>query len=354
MPVTLACPRCGARPVPGRWAWRCDACGSPLELEGAFDVDAGPSLGEPETPLVRVELGSRQVVAKLEGALPTGSFKDRGSRAVVAALLAHGARHALIDSSGNAGASLAAYCARAGIACDVFVPAAASQAKLVQVEAYRARIVRVLGTRQDVTDAAVAAAAESGAAYASHAWAPWFLAGTATFAREVVAQLGRAPDAVVLPVGAGTLLLGIVRGFDALRREGAVDRVPPLYGVQSAACAPLVVAFEQGRDDVEAAVPGNTAAEGIKIARPPRSPQILAAVRASGGALVAVDDEALWAAFRRLARAGVLVEPTSAVAFAAAESLPLDPEKTVVVAATATGLKAAEAIRAELGRAASS
>jgi threonine synthase len=280
--------------------------------------------------------------------MPTGSFKDRGSRAVVAALREHGMQRAVIDSSGNAGASLAAYCARAQIACDVYVPAASSLSKLVQIEAHGARIKLVSGTRRDVTEAAVAAARSSDVAYASHAWSPWFIAGTASFAFELHRQLGRAPDAVVVPVGAGTLLLGIARGFAALHREGRIEHVPRLYGVQSAACAPLARAFELGLADAAEITPVKSVAEGIRIAHPPRSPQVLEAVRSSGGAIVAVNDSELWAAFDLLAATGLLVEPTSAVPFAAVDELEMEDAETVVVPVTATGLKAADVIRTRL------
>jgi threonine synthase len=205
------------------------------------------------------------------------------------------------------------------------------------MRAFGAQIHPVPGTRQEVADAALAAA--SSAAYAAHSWTPWFILGTASFAYELHAQLGRAPDAIVLPVGAGTLLLGIACGFSALARQGVVDHVPRLYGVQSTACAPLASAFELGLVNPAEISVGDTDAEGIKIARPPRGAQILAAVRASGGAIIAVDDAELWAAFERLASGGVLVEPTSAVAFAGVGRLLLGSSETVVVPVTGTGLK---------------
>jgi threonine synthase len=305
------------------------------------------SLGEPETPVVEAVFDELPVLVKLEGALPTGSFKDRGSRVVATALRDSGVDRAVIDSSGNAGASLAAYCARAGVQCDVYAPSSASPAKLAQIEAYGARTIRVPGTREDVAVAAREASEES--AYAAHAWTPWFLLGTAAFAREAFGQLGAMPDAVVVPVGAGTLLLGIARGFQALERGGA--KRPRLYGVQSTACAPLVAGFETDAVEPPDIVAGNTAAEGIKISHPPRGRQILAAVRVSGGGFVAVDDDELWDAFRRLGRMGFFVEPTSAAAFAALAKLPLDASETILVPATATGLKAVDPILDALARA---
>ncbi|WP_170316959.1 threonine synthase [Acrocarpospora corrugata] len=301
-------------------------------------MDTPISLGEPTTPLLRQTWHGLDVGFKLEGALPTGSFKDRGVAVLASWLVQHGARAAVIDSSGNAGASLAAYCARAGLACHVFAPQSASPGKLRQIAAYGAELHSIAGSRQDVSDAALAHALATGDVYASHAWNPLFLAGTQTFAYEAWEQLGgTAPDAVVLPVGAGTLLLGIIRGYAALHTAGLIDRIPRVYGIQSTACAPLVT------DTTEPApvTVGDTAAEGIRIARPPRGRSILSSVRDTGGQIIAVDDEALWRAHDELRLSGIYVEPTSAIAVAGLASLTnqLTPGTTVLVPITATGLK---------------
>ena len=362
LPGELRCGTCGER-ADRPLAWRCEACGSPLEIDlpradagTLIDPDATGvwryrgwlpqvepvSLGEPTTALVALPAAS----AKLEGEQPTGSFKDRGSAVLVAWLRARGARALVADSSGNAGASIAAYAARAGLAASVFVPADASPAKLLQVRAAGARLVAVPGPRAAAGEAAVAAVEArpgSGVAYASHLWQPAFLAGTATFAYEVWEGLGRrAPDAVVAPLGGGTLLLGTALGFDRLRSAGLIDRVPRLVGVQSAACRPLAEAFERGADDVEAAQPGQTIAEGIRIARPPRSRQILRAIRASGGTIVTVSDDEIRASLRTLLAGGLFVEPTAAAAHAGASKIA--PRGTTVLALTGHGLKAAAAI----------
>jgi threonine synthase len=346
MSPQLVCADCATPADSSRWMWRCDSCGGPLEFAEEPELTEIVSLGEPETPILELDFAGIRVSAKLEGALPTGSFKDRGSRFVVTALRQAGVDRAVIDSSGNAGASLAAYCARAGIRCDVYAPSGASRAKLAQMECFGAEIKEISGSREDVATAAQAAAKSS--AYAAHGWSPWFLLGTASFASELRRQLGRAPDAVVMPVGAGTLLLGIARGFQKLKSSEA--RRPRLYGVQSAACSPLVDAFRAGEDDVHPVTVRPTAAEGIKIARPPRGRQILAAVRGSGGELVTVTDEELWAALHELSANGIFVEPTSAVAFAALKQLPLDSLQSVVVPVTATGLKAVDTIVGAMGR----
>ena len=364
----LRCPSCGVEPE-GLAPWRCPVCGSPLDIDlppadpstllgGAGDglwryrgwlpaVDP-VQLGEPRTALVELaDGGDRRVLAKLEGGLPTGSFKDRGTALTVSWLRSRGVRALVVDSSGNAGASFAAYAARAGLGLRVFVPADASPAKLAQVRAHGARLVAVPGSRAAAGDAARAAVESggTGVAYASHLWHASFLSGTATFAYEVFEQLGnRAPDAVIVPLGGGTLLLGIHLGFERLREAGLIPTIPRLIGVQSDACAPLARAFRAGVPDAEAVEPGGTIAEGIRIALPPRSRQILAAVRATGGEILEVTDDEIRTSLRGLLAQGLFVEPTSAAAHAGLVRLPPSGHATMVLGLTAHGLKAAAAI----------
>ena len=367
----LTCGSCGTAAGDGL-AWRCARCGDPLELpEDAIDctaeVPAGAqgvwryaawlpavdevSLGEPTTPLVTIPFGGVDTTFKLEAALPTGSFKDRAAAFLVGWLSAAGVRHVAEDSSGNAGAALAAYCARAGIRCDIYVPATASPAKLTQIAAYGARVVPVEGPRQAAADAAAAAVA-TGVVYATHLWNPYCLAGTATWAFEVVEQLAGPPDAVVFPLGAGTLLLGAARAFARLHRAGRIDRVPRIYGVQTEACAPIAEAFAARALDPASVQPGTSAAEGIMLVRPPRGREILRRVRESGGAVVTVTDDELWASLALAARHGIYMEPTSAVAPAALGLLrrsgAIAAGERVVVAVTGSGLKAGDRIRAAL------
>jgi threonine synthase len=362
----MHCGSCGVLAT-GRTAWRCPACGSPLEIDlppvdaatfatGSADgmwryrgwlPEADPvTIGEPRTALVDVAGMEGRVVAKLEGGLPTGSFKDRGGAVTVSYLRAGGIREIVVDSSGNAAASFAAYAARAGLHARLFVPADASPAKLAQARAHGAAITLVPGPRSAAGEAARAAVEASGpdVTYASHLWQAAFLAGTATFAYEVYEQLGgRAPDTLVAPLGGGTLLLGAHLGFGRLRDAGLIERIPRLVGVQSSACAPLARAFREGMDDAIEVDPGTTIAEGIRIARPPRSRQILTAIRQSGGDIVEVTDAEIRDALRGLLGQGLFVEPTSAAASAGLARL--GPGDGIVVAAlTAHGLKAAGSI----------
>ncbi len=195
-------------------------------------------LGEGGTPLIHVELYGRSVFLKCEHLNPTGSFKDRGTAVLVSALAAQGVSKAIEDSSGNAGASFAAYAARVGIEATIYVPETASGPKQAQIKAHGAHVIRIPGPRSAVSEA-VQREADRGAVYASHAYLPHGIAGMATIAYELVEQLGRAPAAVVTPVGQGTLFLGLHRGFIALRDAGLIEAMPRLIGVQALSCAPI-------------------------------------------------------------------------------------------------------------------
>jgi threonine synthase len=305
----------------------------------------GLSMGEGMTPLIAIP-GHPAAAVKVDYLMPTGSFKDRG--AVLLAALARdlAVTRIVADSSGNAGTAIAAYAARAGIACEVYVPAATSPGKVAQLRFYGATVHRVEGSREDTADAAIGAASRPGVFYASHAWHPLFLHGTKTYVFEVWEQLGgRLPEALALPAGNGTLMLGCYLGCRDLLAQRLIDRLPAITAVQAEGCAPLAEAFARGLTGPVPVTSSATIAEGIAIARPPRGEQILSAVKDSGGAVVTVSDDQIRAAQADLARSGLYVEPTSAVCWAAFRAglipaLPAPgPEPRVVVPLCGTGLK---------------
>jgi threonine synthase len=302
------------------------------------------TLGEGGTALLNVEWEGRPVLFKMESMCPTGSFKDRGASALVTALQGTGIRRVVEDSSGNAGASLAAYAARAGIECEICVPNTITGPKLAQMDFYGAEVIEIKGRREYAALAAWAASAH-GALYASHVFNPFFLAGIETLAYELWEQLGRcAPSAVVLPVGNGTLLLGVHQGFERLQSAGLIERQPRLIAVQAEACPPIYQAFHDGRDKVEQASIAPTAASGIAIGKPVRGTQILSTIRVSGGTVLTVGEQEIKDTRHELARQGFYVEDSSAVAVAALAQLPIeeagtgDPDQMVVLL-TGHGLK---------------
>jgi threonine synthase len=321
----LVCGSCGREFDVADLAWRC-TCGGLLDVSGHWrsaddavlpvPVDEAITLGEGNTPIIPSQTLNAQL--KLEFLSPTLSFKDRGA-VVLASLAAHlGVGKAVVDSSGNAGTAAAAYFARAGIDCEVLVPASTSPEKLAQIRAHGAALTLVPGSRADTAAAAAQVAERPGVFYASHVYHPYFVHGVKTYGYEIWRQSGGSlPSAVLVPVGNGTLLLGCYLAFSELVAAGLADRMPALLGVQAAGCAPLATAW-QG-DDHTAYAAGPTVAEGIAITAPPRAEQILAAVRASGGTIVAVDDGAIVDGRRALAeREGLFVEPTASVCYAAA------------------------------------
>jgi threonine synthase len=355
--------------------WRC-TCGAPLEFaaqplpDGPPDVDAREglwafheflpvgrevTLGEGFTPLVESDEWDCQF--KLEYVFPTGSFKDRGATTTLSRAAELGVERVVEDSSGNAGAAIATYAARAGIDASIYVPASVKASKLRAIEQAGAEVVRVEGARQAVTDACIEAVEraarraaerttgdEPGVAregwYASHAWNPAFFAGTATVAYEIAAQRDwSVPDAVVTPLGHGTLFLGAYRGFRALLEAGWTDAMPRLLGVQAAGYAPIVEEVH----GAEAASGDNAAADGIQIREPARRDQILEAIEETDGDAIALERPAVEDVLDRLHRGGFYTEPTCAVAPAALETYRdrgvLDADADVVVPLTGSGLK---------------
>jgi threonine synthase len=363
--VQFICANCGERYEAGPTVWRCAKCGGSLDVADrpVFDranirladhsvwryramiptMPGAPivSLGEGMTPLVEADFAGKRIHFKLEYIAPTGSFKDRGTTVLVTNLKAWGVTRAADDSSGNAGASFAAYCGRAGIAAEIFTPAYASPAKLSQIEIFGAHLNKIEGAREKATEA-VEAATQTGMVYGTHAWSPFTLEGTKTIAYELWEQLrgdGKpgVPDVYVSPIGQGSLFLGAYRGFKDLLAAKAIGKMPRMIGVQSAGCPPIAEALKQGLDHAAPIQKQQSVAEGIALSHPIRDAEILRAIRETGGEAIAVADEETLAARRTLAQIGLYVEPTSAVVGAALQKLEL--EGTVVVALTGSGLK---------------
>jgi threonine synthase len=311
------------------------------------DERSAITLGEGWTPLLLREWNGMPVQTKLEFMMPTGSFKDRGMTVLVSYLKSRGIDHVLEDSSGNAGASLSAYAAAAGMRCRILVPETASYPKIAQIAACGADVVTIKGSRQDVADAAMRMSREI--FYASHNWQPFFIEGTKTLAYELWEQLGfRAPDNVVVPLGYGSNISGCERGFAELKRNTEIARMPRLFGVQASNCAPYYEAYNAGSEQLIATSISPTIAEGIASSRPTRVREVLSAVRDSNGSIVAVSEEEIVTALAALARMGLYVEPTSAAAAAGLTQLTnsgiITREQTTVLVLTGSGLKASERI----------
>ena len=365
---TFICVTCQKEYPLSQPRWRCD-CGSLLDIKfhSSFDkkkiIQKKPGLwryreaipldkdeniisfGEGFTPLEPFVIGGREILIKQDHLFPSGSYKDRGASVMISKLKEWGVQKVVEDSSGNAGCAVAAYCARAGIACEIYVPAENSAAKLVQISSYGACLYKIPGSREDTAAAVLKAAEET--FYASHSWNPFFFQGTKTFAFEVCEQLGwTAPDVLVLPSGNGTLLLGASLGFNDLLQAGVIDTLPRIIAVQSENCAPLARAFREDNAEIPLIVKQETLAEGIAIASPVRGRQILQAVRQSRGDFITVTEEEIRIALLDMFNMGVFIEPTSAAVIAGVKKYAkMSAKKERIISVfTGHGLKAADKI----------
>lgn len=305
------------------------------------------SLGEGCTPLVQQSWSDLRPHFKLEWFNPTGSFKDRGSAVMLSFLRQIGVDAILEDSSGNGGSSMAGLGAAGGMRVKILAPASTSPAKIAQVRAYGAEIQLVEGPREESEAEAIRQSNET--FYASHNWQPFFLEGTKSLAYELWEDLGfRAPDNVVIPVGAGSSLLGCAFGFRELMKAGKIAKLPRLFVTQPLNCSPIDASFKAGVDTPVAREVRKTIAEGTAIKHPMRLREIVGVLRESGGGTVALTEDEIVAALRRLARQGLFAEPTSASAAAALDKLSdagsIKASETTVVLLTGNGLKAASIV----------
>jgi len=272
------------------------------------------TLREGGTPLIRAERLMRRIPGvtiylKFEGANPTGSFKDRGMTVAISKAVEEGSRAVVCASTGNTSASAAAYAARAGLPCFVVVPAGGvALGKLVQALAHGARVVPIEGSFDDALRIVREGAPKLRLTLVNSV-NPYRLEGQKTGAFEMCDTLGRAPDALAIPVGNAGNISAYWRGFVEYRTAGRISTLPQLWGFQAAGAAPFVLGHPVDRPE--------TVASAIRIGRPASWDRAWAAVRESGGAFEAVTDEELLAARTLLAQEeGVFVEPSSAAPIA--------------------------------------
>lgn len=324
-------------------SYKCD-CGGMFRLHKDANEAVAKhtiSLGEFVTPLLPLQVGKLDFLLKMEHLLPTGSFKDRGACSMVNALHELGIKKIALDSSGNAGAAIAAYAAAAGMECTVYVPDDISQEQVKQIESYGAKIVKVANGRMRACAAVKQNLGD--AYYASHVYNPLFFEGIKSMAHELYEQLGHhVPDYIFMPVGNGTMLLGLFLGFME------IGRLPHLVAVQSDGCAPLYRAFEEAKGIAGDAAAAAEAPSSLfddpdfSIERPKRLKEMLFAVESSGGAVVTVTEEELHAAQRALGHRGVYAELSAAAGLAAARKFfphGKPDNYRVVVPVTGSGFK---------------
>ncbi len=307
------------------------------------------SLGEGGTPLLRVPrfaeaAGIPNLFVKDEGTNPTGSFKCRGLSAAVTRASLAGAGAFVLPTAGNAGVAASAYASRAGCTARVYAPRTTPAVIQAQIRAFGGDLVLLDGHIGDCGRAAREHAEATGAVDLSTLKEPYRIEGKKTMGLELAAQFGWAlPDAIFYPTGGGTGLIGMWKAFQELAGAGWVKPpFPKMYSVQATGCAPIVRAFDAG---TETATPWEdpwTVASGLRVPGPIGDKMMLTILRESGGAGVAVTDEALTAASEQITQAeGIDCAPEGGAALAAAVSLvkdgTLDPDSRILVFNTGAG-----------------
>lgn len=365
MKYRITCSKCG-RPSLSLLNYRCQSCDAPLDVEQHERFEAEKidgtnrslwrysqlfpyideediiSLGEGWTPLVKF---SNSVSFKLENLNPTGSFKDRGSSILVSALhkqIREADGYISEDSSGNAGASIAAYSARAGLKAKIYVPETVSGPKLNQIQFYGAEVVKVAGDRSKVANEAQKV--EKDKFYVGHILHPLFRDGIRSLAYEIVEQLDwRAPESIYLPVSAGTLLLGLISGFNHLRESSILRTMPRIVACQTNQVSPLYHHF----NNLAYTPPRHltSIADALVSVNPPLLEVMVERLKAVNGDAVIVDEDEILFAFKELSKHGFFVEPSSAVAYAGykkqIDNKDVSKDDYAVVVLTGTGLKTA-------------
>jgi len=360
------CNECGKKHEVTQTLWRCD-CGGVLNIVKdtpkvnpvlwndypnslwryfetmPFDKESkvwkSVTMGEGQSPLILLDSEDPNTYVKVDYMMPTLSFKDRGAAVLMTRAKELGVSKVIADSSGNAGTAIAAYAARCGIPCDIFLSTDTSPKKIAQIEAHGATIRRINGTREDIAEAAQKAVDEENVFYASHVFNPYFYEGTKTYAYEIYEQLQSVPDTLIIPVGNGTLLLGAYYGFKELLANGLIDRMPKLVAIQSENCAPLEQAYRNGEISARPVENKGTLAEGIAIAAPARSKQILEAVRDTHGTFLTIGEEAITEARDQLSAKGFFVEVTSAINYAGYLHYEKGQDEKVVIPLCGAGIK---------------
>lgn len=325
-------------------------------------LDAEPvTLGEGMTPLLPCprlgeQLGLKHLWVKDESQLPTGSFKSRGQTTCVSLAKWLGVKRVALPTAGNAGGAAAAYAARAGMECFVFMPADTPVANQFEPYLYGAKAFRVNGLINDCGKIVKAGTERMGWFDLSTLKEPYRLEGKKTMGLEVAEQLGwRLPDVILYPTGGGTGLIGMWKAFREMIELGWIppSKLPRLYSVQAEGCAPIVRAFDKGERFAELFPNAHTAASGLRVPAAVGDFMMLDAIRESGGQAVAGKEDAIGPWMRRASAAeGISVCPETAVCFDVLEHLTsqgeVRPDEEVVVFNTGAATKYLEALPVNL------
>ncbi len=309
------------------------------------------SLGEGFTPLLKAktlarECGVQKLWIKDEAQNPTGSFKDRGLSLAVSRAKELGVKKIAIPSAGNAGGSLSAYAARAGIEAHVFMPKDTPLANQIEARQYGARLTLVDGLINDCGRIIAERKTAEGWFDVSTLKEPYRVEGKKTMGYEIAEQLNwKLPDVIIYPTGGGTGLIGMWKAFSEMEEMGWLGKDRPrMVSVQASGCAPIVRAFEEGKDAAEPWQDAKTVASGLRVPQAVADFLMLKALRESKGTALSVSDDDMLAEIPRVGRAeGIFFCPEGAACVAALRQLTqqgwIKPNDEVVIFNTATGLK---------------
>lgn len=333
-----------SRRARGMWRWH--------ELLPVFDPFHIASLGEGDAPLLPAprlgaELGMPQLLIKDESLNPTGTFKARGLSAAVSKAKELGIEKVIIPTAGNAGGAMAAYAARAGMRAHIYMPKDTPYANVRESQMCGAAVEFVDGLISDAAAQANVRASAEGWFDLSTFKEPFRLEGKKVMGLELAEQLGwTLADVILYPTGGGTGLVGMWKAFAELEELGWLEdaRRPRMVVVQAAGCAPVVKAYQEGKDACEFWSGAHTLASGLRVPKSFADRMILRILGESRGCAVAVTDEQITLAQARLGAAeGMFAAPEGAATLAALEQLLaqgwLEPAERVVLFNTGTGLK---------------
>jgi threonine synthase len=329
----------------GMWRW--------YELLPVDDPANFVSLGEGDSPTLSVPrlasgLGLEQLYLKDESSNPTGSFKARGLAAAISKAKELGVEKVIIPTAGNAGGAMAAYAARAGIRAHIFMPKDTPTANIQESRMAGAEVVLVDGLISEAAGMAGVKAREEGWFDLSTFKEPYRLEGKKVMGYEIAEFFNYQdlPDVIIYPTGGGTGLVGIWKAINELAELGwlETDKRPRMVAVQADGCAPVVKAFEDGKDFCDFWLNAQTMASGLRVPKSFADRIILSTIRESGGTAVAVSDEAIFAAQSGIAKQeGLFVAPEGAATLAALKELVaqnwITPEEKVLLLNTGSGLK---------------
>ncbi|NOZ82168.1 MAG: threonine synthase [Candidatus Micrarchaeota archaeon] len=299
-----------------------------------LDPSGAVSLGEGGTPLIPF---GENLFIKFEGTNPTGSFKDRGSSVEITRAVKTGSKKVVCATTGNMGASVSCYSARAGLKAVIFVPEDVPEQKLAQIKAYGARTVKVKGTYEDAAKRAENYWKKHGGTYLAGDY-PFRGEGEKSVGFEIADQLNWDPPAsLILPVGNGTLLYSVYKAFSELKECGLVRKIPKFFGIQAKGCNPVVRAFRTG--EFRPVEKPKTIADAVRCGNPIDGKKALYAIKKTGGFAEDVTDREIIRAVKNLGRKGIYAEPGGAVAYAGFLKFRMEIPEPAVCVSTGTGLK---------------